>query len=111
MVCKLRKAVYGLKHSPIEWNSLLHSFYYTAFILLHGLFQLKCDSACYALLTLDVAAYVAVYVDDVLIFSSSPEWTATFKAAFAAEFDIKDLGEPVRVLGMTVVRDRQRGFL
>ena len=63
------------------------------------------------MLTLDVAAYVAVYVDDVLIFSSSHEWTVTFKAAFAAAFDIKDLGEPVRVPGMTLVRDRQRGSL
>ena len=101
LVCKLRKAVYGLKQAPFEWNSLLHSF-----LIGSGLFQLKCDSACYALLTPDAAAYIVVYVDDVLIFSNSPDWIVTFKAAFAAEFDLKDLGAPVRVLGMTVVRDR-----
>ena len=46
-----------------------------------------------------------IYVDDVLIFSSDPAWTRQFLAAFAVAFDIKDLGSPVRVLGMTVVRD------
>jgi hypothetical protein len=55
--------------------------------------------------------YIAVYVDDLLIFSSDPEWTKQFKAAFAAAFDIKDLGAPVRVLGMTVVHDRDQQTL
>ena len=85
---------------------------FVTFLLVgYGLFQLKCDSACYALLSPEVATYVAVYVDDVLIFSSSPNWTSSFKAAFAAEFDIKDLGAPVRVLGMSAVRDCQHGTL
>ena len=106
MVCKLRKAFYGLKQAPYEWNSLLHSF-----LVGYGLFQLKCDSACYALLTLDVAAYIVVYVDDVLIFSTNNNWTLDFMSAFSAEFDIKDLGAPVRVLGLSVVRDRERGTL
>ena len=76
LVYNLRKAVYGLKQTPFDWNSLLHCF-----SIGYGLFQLKCDNACYALLTPDVAAYVAVYVDDVFIFCSNPEWTVNFKAA------------------------------
>ncbi len=70
LVCKLLKAVYGLKHAPFEWNSLLHTF-----LTNYGLHQLKCDSACYALITPTLVVYLAVYVDDVLIFSSDPEWT------------------------------------
>ena len=106
MVCKLLKAVYGLKQAPFEWNSLLHSF-----LTDYGLHQLKCDSACYALITPTLVVYVAVYVDDVLIFSNDPDWTRQFKVAFAAAFDIKDLGSPVRVLGMTVVHDREKQTL
>ena len=106
LVCKLLKAVYGLKQAPFEWNSLLHTF-----LIDYGLHQLKCDSACYALITPTLVVYVAVYVDDVLIFSSDPEWTRQFKAAFAAAFDIKDLGSHVRVLGMTVVHDREKQTL
>ena len=51
--------------------------------------------------------YVAVDVDDVLIFNNDPAWTRQFKAAFAAAFDTKDLGSYVRVLGMTVVHNRE----
>lgn len=72
----------------------------------YGLFQLKCDIACYALLHPDVAAYIVVYVDDDLIFNITPEWTVRLKAIFATEFDIKDLGDHVRVFGTFVVRDR-----
>ena len=50
-------------------------------------------------------------MDDVLIFSIDPEWTKAFKIAFAARFEIKDLGEPSRVLGMSVERDRVAGTL
>ena len=67
LVCKLLKAVYGLKQAPFEWNGLLHSF-----LVGYGMHQLKCDSACYALMTPSVVAYAAVYVDDVLIFCSDP---------------------------------------
>ncbi len=86
LVCKLLKAAYGLKQAPFEWNSLLH-----AFLTDYGLHQLKCDSACYAVITPTLVVYVAVYVDGVLIFSSDPEWTRRFKAAFAAAFDIRTL--------------------
>ena len=34
-----------------------------------------------------------------------------FKATFVVAFDIKDLGSPVRVLGMSVVRDHHKGTL
>jgi histone deacetylase 1/2 len=106
LVCQLLKAVYGLKQASFEWNGVLHQF-----LVEQGLHQLKSDSACYALLNPQRAVYVAVYVDDVLFFSTDPEWTKAFKAAFAARFEIKDLGEPSRVLGMSVERDRVKGTL
>ena len=40
VMCKLLKAVYGLKQAPFEWNSLLHKF-----LTGYGLHQLKCDNA------------------------------------------------------------------
>ena len=67
LVYKLLKAVYGLKQALFEWNSLLHSF-----LTYYGLHHLKCDSACYAPITPTLVVYVAVYVDDVLIFNSDP---------------------------------------
>ena len=57
------------------------------------------------MITPTLVVYVAVYVDDVLIFNSDPAWTRQFKAACVAAFDIKDLGNPIRVLGMSVFHD------
>ena len=66
-VCHLKKAIYGLKQAPFEWNATLHDFF-----LQQKLTQLRCDSGCYTLLTSTLVAYVAVYVDDILIFSNDP---------------------------------------
>ena len=68
-------------------------------------------TTCYAPITPTLVVYVVVYVDDVLIFNSDPEWTRQFKAAFATAFDIKDLGNPIRVLGMSAVHDREQKTL
>ena len=85
---------------------MLHTF-----LIDYGLHQLKCDSACYALLTPTIAAYDAAYVDYVLMFNTDPQWSATFKIAFGTAFNIKDLGSPVRVFGMSVFHDRSSSSL
>lgn len=70
--------------------------------------QLKCDSACHAPSPLSVTQ-LHTHVDDVLIFSSDLQRMVQF--SMAAAFESKDPGAPVRVLGMIVVRDRERGTL
>ena len=104
MVCLLKKAIYGLKQAPFEWNATLHEFF-----LAHELRQLRCDSGCYVLRKSDLIAYLAVYVDDIVLFSNNRTWLIDIKTALAARFDIKDLGEPSHILGVTVVRDRPVG--
>ena len=106
LVCLLKRAIYGLKQAPHEWNSTLHEFFLSL-----GLRQLHSDSGCYVLRKGDLIAYVAVYVDDIAIFSNSRAWIYEFKAALSSRFDIKDLGEPSQILGVTVLRDRVAGTI
>jgi histone deacetylase 1/2 len=48
---------------------------------------------------------VVVYVDEILICSTSSEWITTFKSALATKFYIKDLGPCKWLLGMTIERN------
>ena len=58
-VCKLRRALYGLKQGPREWNQLL-----TARLVSYGFSQSLADPGCYTI-TVDGQLYVlCCYVDD-----------------------------------------------
>ena len=99
LVCLLKKAVYGLKQAPHEWHKLLNEF-----MEAQNLRQLLTDPGAYILEDGDIIGIVAVYVDDIIVFSSCQKWMQTFKKNLGKAFSIKDLGEPAWILGMSVVR-------
>ncbi|CAM9956869.1 unnamed protein product [Heterosigma akashiwo] len=51
---------------------------------------------------------VAVYVDDLVISSSTPAMVSDFKRSLASKYDLTDLGELSQILGIKVTRDRRR---
>ncbi|KAE8725113.1 hypothetical protein F3Y22_tig00009009pilonHSYRG00067 [Hibiscus syriacus] len=55
--------------------------------------------------------YLLLYVDDILIASKSQKEIDKLKAQLNQEFEMKDLGEAKKILGMEISRDRQRGKL
>jgi hypothetical protein len=55
--------------------------------------------------------YLLLYVDDMLIASKSHVEINKLKAQLSKEFEMKDLGEAKKILGMEISRDRQRGKL
>jgi hypothetical protein len=50
--------------------------------------------------------YLLVYVDDILIVSSSPESVKQVKERLTAVFDLRDLGEAGTFVGLEIERDR-----
>ena len=54
---------------------------------------------------------VLVYVDDLTVAAPKLDNIQWFKKGFGEVFKIKDLGETDKILGMRVVRDRQKGTL
>ena len=55
--------------------------------------------------------YLLLYVDDMLIASRNQGEIFRLKAQLSKEFEMKDLGEAKKILGMEIARDRQRGTL
>jgi hypothetical protein len=113
---RLKKAIYGLRQAGRNWHDTLSAFFLAA-----GFHRSSADPCLFLrCLTAAEAAgssgglqmiAVGVYVDDMLIVSPSAAAVASFKAALAARFAIKDLGPVSRVLGLDVTRDRSAGTM
>lgn len=96
-VCKLSKALYGLKQSPRVWYDLLSSY-----LQLHGFDPLDADESVFV----NGSTYIAVYVDDLLIFGPDAGFIDTVKKLLNKRFQMTDLGPAAFYLGMEVKRDR-----
>ena len=53
--------------------------------------------------------YLLLYVDDMLIASKSRSIIDKLKKELSSEFEMKDVGEVKKVLGMEIERDRKDG--
>ena len=52
--------------------------------------------------------YLLLYVDDILIDSKSQDKTEKLKTHLNQEFEMKDLGEAKKILGIEITIDRKR---
>ncbi|CAL5356856.1 unnamed protein product [Camellia sinensis] len=103
--CKLNKSLYGLKQSPRQWYKRFDRFMiekeYTRSQFDHCVYFRKLPDGSFI--------YLLLYVDDMLIASESKVEIDKLKAQLAREFEIKDLGEAKKILGMEIKRDRKKG--
>lgn len=58
-----------------------------------------------------VYVYLLFYVDDILIASKDKEQIQLLKGVLSKEFEMKDLGNAKKILGMEITRDRAAGLL
>ena len=102
MVWRLKKALYGLKQSPRMWNAKLHQH-----LEANGFKRSNADNSVYVRhVDNDNIVVIAVYVDDLLLFSNSMHHIDAAKQMLSRTFDMKDLGEAHWILGIEVTRDR-----
>lgn len=102
MVCHLQRALYGLKQAPRMWHKKLKQVLNDL-----GFEEAKADPGLFIKVTADgVRVFILVYVDDLLIASLKLDLVKHIKKQLKQQFDMKDLGEAMAFLNMTIERDR-----
>ena len=103
MVCLLKKSLYGLRQSLRQWYKRFDEF-----ILRIKFIRCSYDNCVYLKMKNDqVLVYLLLYVDDMLIASGSMQDIQELKQKLNSEFEMKDLGEAKRILGIEIIKDRK----
>ncbi|KAI0999571.1 hypothetical protein K3495_g8626 [Podosphaera aphanis] len=93
LVCKLHKAIYGLKTAPRHWQQKLRQ------VLHHNRFQsLKYDINVFQ----RDDTFVSTYVDDFMIISASKAQIQDTISTLSQAFRAKDLGSMTKFLGINI---------
>ncbi|KAK1642839.1 hypothetical protein QYE76_060644 [Lolium multiflorum] len=96
-ICKLDKALYGLKQAPRAWYSRL-----SAKLISLGFIASKSDMSLFIYRKFNVSIYMLIYVDDIIVASSSQAATDALLKDLHQEFALKDLGDLRYFLGIEV---------
>ena len=98
-VCKLNKAIYGLKKTPRAcYTKLGHA-------LLGWGFQVSCaDNSMFFLHTTKDVLILLIYIDDILVTGSDPHRVFSFASRPNATFAFRDLGRFHYFLGLEIIQ-------
>ena len=108
---QLNKSIYGLKQAARCWNLAIDTY-----LKSNGHRKCSADPCIYIKQVKDKDGKIdfiilALYVDDILWFSNSPEMLKREKESLAKRFKVDDMGEVSYVLGMSVKRNRDERTL
>lgn len=106
-VCLLLKSIYGLKQASRAWNFKVHDL-----LCKNNFIQSKCEPCVYVKKSNNDLTIIALYVDDFYIFySANSSNKKELSCLLESEFNVKNLGELKSCLGISICRDRKKGFL
>ena len=102
-VCRLKKAIYGLKQASRAWNLQFHGV-----LLGLGFTRTFADAGVYVCHKHegDGVMIIILYVDDITMMGASLQNIKHIKKALSDRYDMSDLGEIQSYLGMRIVRNR-----
>jgi hypothetical protein len=101
-VCRLKKAIYGLKQASRTWNQQFHGVLSEL-----GFTRTYADAGIYANhQRKGDPIYVILYVDDITIMGTSLKAINTLKDDLKQRYEITDLGEIASYLGIRITRNR-----
>lgn len=105
-VLKLKKAIYGLKQSSLVWNMKLNRALQKL-----GLQRSKVDPCIYYHHDGRGMTFLAIYVDDILMFSNEPTYREDLISKLMKQFKMKYLGEAKHCLGIRISRNNDGIYL
>lgn len=96
--CRLNRSIYGLKQASRSWNQRFDEV-----VKKLSFNRLRSDTCVYV--SNDVALYIVLYVDDILIAGMDSVRIEEIKQELSQRFRMKDLGEVKTFLGLEIERD------
>ena len=96
-VCRLKKSIYGLKQSALQWNKQLHKS-----LLEMKFIRCKADPGTYFKIIGEEIIILLIYVDDALFMGSNKQQVLSHKAQFMKRWESRDLGQAKEYLGMRI---------
>lgn len=102
----LKKALYALKQSPRQWNIKFDKCMQSL-----GFKRSAHDHCLYFKDTASVPMFLLLYVDDMLLVSPCLKTIKHAQNCLSANFDMKDLCDAKKILGMNITRDRNKSVL
>jgi hypothetical protein len=106
VVCKLQRALYGLKQSPRAWFGR-----FSMAMRKYGFKQSNSDHTLFIKHKGSKVTALIVYVDDMIITGDDEEEISRLQKALATDFEMKNLGGLKYFLGIEVARSREGIFL
>ena len=105
-VMKLEKSLYGLRQSLKNWFGTMDDHLSNI-----GFRSLKSDLCVYVFEDKTSTAILTLYVDDILLLGNNKQLLGKLKKQLMDRFEMTDLGDVLKVLGMNVTRDRENGTI
>ncbi len=99
-VCRLSKAIYGLKQSSRLWNEDLHST-----LLCLGLSRCLSEPCLYVSTKGDFIILLLVYVDDIIVATNNSKLYADVLRGLKEEYELTEQAEVIWILGWHIRRD------
>ena len=106
MVYKLEQSLYGLAQSPVLWYDTIDGV-----LIVIGFIPTHSDPCVYVHGSGDTLIILTLYVDDILLTGKDPVLVDQKKRELKERFEMTDMGEVTRILGMEVKRDYDQGTL
>ena len=106
LVCELKRSLYGLKQSSRCWNTVFKQYLESI-----NFKQCTADPCIFVSSRGPDLTIIAVYVDDLIVITKTPETMKKIKDSLAARFKMKDLGDLHYCLGISIEYDKDGGCL
>ncbi|CAI7771533.1 unnamed protein product [Closterium sp. NIES-53] len=105
-VCRLKKAIYGLKEAPRAWYHKLEET-----LLTGGFKKSEYDHSLFLLQEKNQFLMLLVYVDNILLFFKSSAMIERVEEMLEMQFKCSKMGDVKYYLGMHMERDLDKGVL